>query len=406
MMYDIEAVRADFPALKETVYGKPLVFLDSAASAQKPAVVIEKMSDFYRSSYANVHRGLYALSEKATDAFENARRKIAVFIHADADEVIFTRGSTESINLVASSWGEAFLNAGDEIVLSQAEHHSNIVPWQLLREKKGIVIKVVPVRQDGSLDTDAFHALLSEKTKLVSIMQVSNVLGTVFPVEEIIQSAHDVGAKVLIDGCQAIAHFPVDVRKMDCDFYVFSGHKMYGPTGIGVLYAKKDILKAMPPYQGGGDMIKTVSFEKSTWADPPARFEAGTPAIVQAVGLGYAVDYLTDLTMESIASYEEKTATYLMQALMQINGLRLLGTTNKKAGVASFVIDGIHPQDLSMVLDRQAIAVRVGHHCAQPLHEFLGVSVSTRASLGLYNTIQEVDDLVTALYKAKKMFGV
>lgn len=407
MTYDVEKIRADFPALQTTAHKKPLVFLDSAASAQKPKQVIDAMAAFYETSYANVHRGVYELSEKATDAFEAARRKIAAFIGAESEnEIIFTRGATESLNLVAQTVSLARLKAGDEIIISQAEHHSNIVPWQLWRDRLGFKIKIAPVRDDGSFDFDAFKALLSDKTKLVSVMQVSNVLGTVFPIRDIVKAAHDAGALACVDGCQGVTHFPVDVRDTDCDFYAFSGHKLYGPTGIGVLYGKKSVLETLEPYQCGGDMIKSVSFDKSVWADLPAKFEAGTPAIVQAVGLGCAIDYLNALGMENVAAHEAVLAKKLTETLQNIRGVRLIGTARDKAGVASFVIDGVHPQDASMILDHTGIAVRTGHHCAQPLHERFGLTASIRASVGLYNTAQEIDVLAQGIEKAKKMFGV
>ena len=393
--------------MQTTAHKKPLVFLDSAASAQKPKQVIDAMAAFYETSYANVHRGVYELSEKATDAFEAARRKIAAFIGAESEnEIIFTRGATESLNLVAQTVSLARLKAGDEIIISQAEHHSNIVPWQLWRDRLGFKIKVAPVRDDGSFDFDAFKALLSDKTKLVSVMQVSNVLGTVFPIRDIVKAAHDAGALACVDGCQGVTHFPVDVRDSDCDFYAFSGHKLYGPTGIGVLYGKKSVLETLEPYQCGGDMIKSVSFDKSVWADLPAKFEAGTPAIVQAVGLGCAIDYLNALGMENVAAHEAVLAKKLTETLQNIRGVRLIGTAKDKAGVASFVIDGVHPQDASMILDHTGIAVRTGHHCAQPLHERFGLTASIRASVGLYNTAQEIDVLAQGIEKAKKMFGV
>lgn len=407
MTYDVHKIRADFPALSLQAHGKPLVFLDSAASAQKPAEVVNRMAAFYETSYANVHRGVYELSEKATNAFEEARRKVAAFINAKSEnEIVFTRGATESLNLVAATFGAAHLKAGDEIILSQAEHHSNIVPWQILREKTGVEIKVVPVSDDGAFDFETFEKLLSAKTKLVSVMQVSNVLGSVFPVRQIVEKAHAVGAFVCVDGCQGVTHFKTDVQSLGCDFYAFSGHKLYGPTGIGVLYGKESVLKGLPPYQGGGDMIKSVSFEKSVWADVPARFEAGTPAIAQAVGLGYAVDYLSALGMENIAAHEAGLTKILMQALGETDGVRLIGTVPDKVGVAAFTIDGVHAQDASMILDRQGIAVRTGHHCAQPLHERFGVTATIRASVGLYNTQEDIEALAAGVRKAKKMFGV
>ena len=405
-MFDVEKIRSDFPALSLTVHGKPLIFLDSAASAQKPLCVLESVREEYLNEYANVHRGIYDLSEKATLNFEHARQKVRRFINAASDkEIIFTRGATDSINLVAYTWGAANLKAGDEIILSQAEHHSNIVPWQILQQRIGFKIKVVPVDDKGDFIFEKYLDLLNEKTKLVSVLHVSNVLGTVFPVKEIIRSAHKAGAVVLIDGCQAATHMPVDMQDIDCDFYAFSGHKLYGPTGIGVLYGKLALLEQMPPFEGGGDMIKSVSFEKSVWAEPPARFEAGTPAIMQAVGLGHAIDYVNQIGMNEIDAHERALCRKLQQAVGEIQGVRIIGTSDHKAAVVSFVTDFAHPQDLSMVLDQEGVAVRTGHHCAQPLHERFGVSVSVRASLGVYNTDNDIEGFIRALDKAKRFFA-
>lgn len=406
MSFDVEQIRADFPALSLTVHGKPLVFLDSAASAQKPLRVIDEMKRLYLNEYANVHRGVYELSEKATVNFENARKKVQHFINAASDvEIVFTRGATDSINLVAYTWGAANLRAGDEIILSQAEHHSNIVPWQILQSRIGFKINVAPVDDNGDFDFDAYLKLLNEKTKLVSVAHVSNVLGTIFPVKEISAAAHKVGAVVLIDGCQGATHLTVDVRDIGCDFYAFSGHKLYGPTGIGVLYGRLPVLESMPPFEGGGDMIKTVSFSGSTWAEPPARFEAGTPAIMQAIGLGSAVDYVEKIGMDAIDAHERALGKMMQEQIAAINGVRVIGTSKNKAAVVSFVTDFAHPQDIAMVLDQEAVAVRTGHHCAQPLHERFGVSVSVRASLGVYNTAQDVEKFVAAVVKAKRFFG-
>lgn len=406
MSFDVEQIRADFPALSLTVHGKPLVFLDSAASAQKPLRVIDEMKRLYLNEYANVHRGVYELSEKATVNFENARKKVQHFVNAASDgEIVFTRGATDSINLVAYTWGAANLRAGDEIILSQAEHHSNIVPWQLLQSRIGFKINVAPVDDNGDFDFDAYLKLLNEKTKLVSVAHVSNVLGTIFPVKEISAAAHKVGAVVLIDGCQGATHLTVDVRDIGCDFYAFSGHKLYGPTGIGVLYGHLPVLESMPPFEGGGDMIKTVSFSGSTWAEPPARFEAGTPAIMQAIGLGSAVDYVEKIGMDAIDAHERALGKMMQEQIAAINGVRVIGTSKNKAAVVSFVTDFAHPQDIAMVLDQEAVAVRTGHHCAQPLHERFGVSVSVRASLGVYNTAQDVEKFVAAVVKAKRFFG-
>lgn len=405
MSFDVEKIRADFPALSLTVHGKPLIFLDSAASAQKPLCVLEAMRTQYLNEYANVHRGMYELSEKATLNFERARQKVRRFINAPADkDIVFTRGATDSINLVAYTWGAANLKAGDEIVLSQAEHHSNIVPWQILRERIGFDIKVAPVSDKGDFIFEEYLKLLSGKTKLVSVAHVSNVLGTVFPVKDIIRAAHGVGAVVLVDGCQAAAHMPVDVRDLDCDFYVFSGHKLYGPTGIGVLYGKTDILKEMPPFEGGGDMIKSVSFEKSVWAEPPARFEAGTPAIMQAIGLGHAIDYVGAIGMDAVDAHERLLCAKLQREVGAVSGVRIIGNSDNKAAVVSFVTDFAHPQDIATVLDQEGVAVRTGHHCAQPLHERFGVSVSVRASLGVYNTESDIESFIRALHKVKRFF--
>lgn len=406
MTLDVEKIRADFPALSLKVHGKPLIFLDSAASAQKPLCVLETMQSLYQNEYANVHRGMYELSEKATLNFEQARQKVRRFINASSDkEIIFTRGATDSINLVAYTWGAANLKKGDEIILSQAEHHSNIVPWQILKERIGFEIKVVPVDDKGDFIFEEYLKLLNEKTKLVSVLQVSNVLGTIFPVKEIIREAHKIGAVVLIDGCQAATHMPVDMQDLDCDFYAFSGHKLYGPTGIGILYGKLNLLKEMPPFEGGGDMIKSVSFQKSVWAEPPARFEAGTPAIMQAIGLGHAIDYVNQIGMNEIDAHERALCQKLQQAVAEIQGVRIIGTSDHKAAVVSFVTDFAHPQDLSMILDQEGVAVRTGHHCAQPLHERFGVSVSVRASLGVYNTESDIEAFSQALYKAKRFFS-
>lgn len=406
MSFDVEKIRADFPALSLNVHGKPLVFLDSAASAQKPLCVIDEMKRLYLNEYANVHRGVYELSEKATVNFENARKKVRHFINAASDkEIVFTRGATDSINLVAYAWGAANLRAGDEIVLSQAEHHSNIVPWQILQSRIGFKINVVPVDDNGDFDFDAYLNLLNEKTKLVSVAHVSNVLGTVFSVKEITAAAHKAGAAVLIDGCQGATHLPVDVRDIGCDFYAFSGHKLYGPTGIGVLYGRLPVLETMPPFEGGGDMIKTVSFSGSTWAEPPARFEAGTPAVMQAVGLGLAVDYVEKIGMDAIDAHERALGRMMQDQIAAVDGVRVIGTSKNKAAVVSFVTDFAHPQDIAMVLDQEAVAVRTGHHCAQPLHERFGVSVSVRASLGVYNTAEDVERFVAAVVKAKRFFG-
>ena len=405
MTIDIQKIRADFPALALTVHGKPLTFLDSAASAQKPKEVLDAMRFCYENEYANVHRGMYDLSEKATLNFENARKKVQLFLNAASDkEIVFTRGATDALNLVAYTWGAQNLRAGDEVLITQAEHHSNIVPWQILQKRIPFTLKVAPVSDDGALDMDAFKSLLNEKTKLVSVAHISNVLGTVFPIKEIARLAHAAGAKVLIDGCQGATHVPVDMQDIDCDFYAFSGHKLYGPTGIGVLYGKRAVLEAMEPFEGGGDMIKSVAFSGSVWADVPARFEAGTPPIMQAIGLGFAIDYVQNIGMANIAEHEKRLCGLLQDGVLSVGGTTQIGTAPDKTGLVSFVTDFAHPQDIAMILDQQGVAVRTGHHCAQPLHERFGQSVSVRASLGVYNTKEDIENFVAALHKVKRFF--
>lgn len=405
MTIDIQKIRADFPALALTVHGKPLTFLDSAASAQKPKQVLDAMRFCYENEYANVHRGMYDLSEKATLNFENARKKVQLFLNAASDkEIVFTRGATDALNLVAYTWGAQNLRTGDEVLITQAEHHSNIVPWQILQKRIPFTLKVAPVSDDGALDMDAFKSLLNEKTKLVSVAHISNVLGTVFPIKEIAKLAHAAGAKVLIDGCQGATHVPVDMQDIDCDFYAFSGHKLYGPTGIGVLYGKRAVLEAMEPFEGGGDMIKSVAFSGSVWADVPARFEAGTPPIMQAIGLGFAIDYVQNIGMANIAEHEKRLCGLLQDGVLSVGGTTQIGTAPDKTGLVSFVTDFAHPQDIAMILDQQGVAVRTGHHCAQPLHERFGQSVSVRASLGVYNTKEDIENFVAALHKVKRFF--
>jgi len=402
--FDVESVRADFPILSRLVHGKPLVYLDSAASAQKPRAVIEAVTRAYTEDYANVHRGAYYLSETSTVAYEAAREKVRAFINAASiSEIVFTKGATEAINLVAASYGRTFIKAGDEIVLTALEHHSNIVPWDLLRTATGCVLKFVPITQDGTVNIADFAAVIGPRTKLVAIAHVSNVLGTVMPIRAVADLAHAAGAKILIDGCQGIVHAQVDVRALDCDFYAFSGHKLYGPTGIGVLWAREALLDAMPPYQGGGDMIETVAFSGCTWAPLPAKFEAGTPPIVQAIGLGAAIDYINTLDRDAVLAHEDDLLTYAMAQLGQIPGLRLIGTAPGKAAVQSFVMEGAHPHDIATVLDRSGVCVRAGHHCAQPLMEAMGVAATARASFAFYNTKAEVDALVKALVKAREL---
>ncbi len=404
--FDVDAVRRDFPILSREVHGQKLVFLDSAASAQKPRQVLDAERHIYEHEYANVHRGIHYLSQVCTDRMEAAREKVRAFLNAGSEkEIVFTRNATESINLVAASWGRTFLNEGDEIVISEMEHHSNIIPWQFLRDEKGIVLRIAPVGDEGEFLMDDFAGLLNERTKLVAITHMSNVLGTIVPVKDVVRMAHDAGAKVLLDGAQAVTHIPVDVKDLDCDFYVFSGHKLYGPSGIGVLYAKEALLDAMPPYMGGGEMIRSVTFEKAEWADLPYKFEAGTPAIAQSVGLGAAVDYVTGLGLDAIGAHEADLLTYANQRLSSIDGLKLIGTAPGKSSVVSFTMDCAHPHDIGTLVDRAGVAIRVGHHCAQPLMDRMGVAATARASFGLYNTRAEVDVLTRALEGVREFFG-
>lgn len=406
MMYDVEKIRADFPILSEEIRGQSLVFLDSAASAQKPRQVIDRVSDVYETSYANVHRGLHYLSEHATAAYEGAREKIRAFINADdVREVIYTKGATDAINLVAGSWGRQNLQAGDEIIISYAEHHSNIVPWQLLCEEKGAVLKVIPVDDEGALHLDDFTALLSERTKIVAVTHVSNVLGTVLPIKEMARLAHQQGAVIMIDGCQGITHITIDVQDLDCDFYAFSGHKLYGPSGIGVLYGKAHLLEAMPPYQSGGDMIERVTFAKTTWAELPHKFEAGTPPIAQAIGLGAAIDYVRSIGIAAIAAHEQDLLNYTTQKLSAVDGVRLIGTAAGKVSVISFVMDCAHPHDIATIVDQTGVAIRAGHHCAQPLIDRFEIPSAARASFGMYNTRDDADRLVASLEKVKEIFA-
>jgi cysteine desulfurase/selenocysteine lyase len=404
--FAVETVRQDFPILKRQVHGKPLVYLDNAATSQKPQVVIETLHRYYTEENANIHRGVHYLSEKATQAYENARAKIQRFLNAPSDrEIIFTRSVTEAINLVVHSYGRKFLRAGDEIIISAMEHHSNIVPWQILCEEKGAVLRVVPIDDTGEFLLDAYEKLLNPKTKIVAVTHVSNALGSITPIRQIIDLAHRRGIPVLVDGAQAVPHFKVDVQELDCDFYGFSGHKLYGPTGIGVLYGKAELLEAMPPYQGGGDMIRSVTFEKTIYAPIPSKFEAGTPYIAGGIGLGAAVDYLEDLGMEAINAYEHELLCYATGALSAIPGVRIFGTAKEKAGVLSFSIEGVHPHDIGTILDQEGIAIRTGHHCAQPVMERFGVPAMARASLAFYNTRQEIDALVAGIQKVKEVFG-
>ncbi|MET0271716.1 MAG: cysteine desulfurase [Phenylobacterium sp.] len=404
MAFDAEAVRAEFPILQRQVNGKPLVYLDSAASAQKPRAVIDAMVHAMEHSYANVHRGLHTLANETTDAYENARKSVAGFINAAPTEIVFTKGGTEAINLVAAGLG-ATLKAGDEIVLSEMEHHANIVPWHFLRERQGIVLRFTPVTDGGELDLSAFQALLNEKTRVVALSHMSNVLGTINPVRDMTRMAHEAGALVLLDGCQAVVHKVVDVKDLDVDFYVFSGHKLYGPTGIGALYGKAERLAALPPYQGGGEMIGQVSLESITYADPPHRFEAGTPPILEAIGLGAAIDWLSGLDRTAVAEHEHRLYQRVRERLSGFNWLRVLGEAPGKGAILSFTIDGAHAHDVAQILDRYGMAVRAGTHCAEPLMKRFGVTSSARASFALYNTEAEADSFVDALTKTQAFFA-
>jgi len=404
--FDVARVREDFPILKEKVHGKPLVYFDNAATSQKPRTVIEAERKFYLSECSNVHRGVHYLSEQATRAYEDARVKVQRLINAaEAREIVFVRGTTEAINLVASSYGRKNVAAGDEVVITAMEHHSNIVPWQILCEEMGARLRVAPINDAGELIFEEFEKLLNARTRFVSVAHVSNALGTINPVRRIIEASHRWNVPVLLDGAQAAAHLKVDVRALDCDFYTISGHKIFGPTGIGVLYGKAQVLESMPPYQGGGDMISSVSFEKTTYNVIPAKFEAGTPNIAGTIGLGAAIDYVNALGFENLAPYEHELLVYATEALSRIPGLRLIGTAKEKAAVISFVMDGLHPHDVGTVLDQEGIAVRTGHHCAQPLMDRFEVPATTRASLAFYNTFEEVDALVKGIEKVKEILG-
>jgi len=403
---DVVSIRQDFPILAETIYGKPFTFLDSAASAQKPKVVIDTISNLYSHGYANIHRGMYKISQEATEAYEATRGTVQRLLNAASSrECIFVKNTTEGINLVAQSYGRAFLEAGDEIILTTLEHHSNIVPWQLLAEEKGLKIKVVPLFDDGQIDFEAYLKLLSAKTKMVAVAHISNAIGTILPVKKIIKAAHDVGSKVLIDGSQAVPHMAVDVRDLDADFYVFTGHKTFGPTGIGVLYGKEDLLDKMPPWQGGGDMIENVTFEKTTYNELPHKFEAGTPNIAGGIGLNAALKYIEGVGYGAIAVHEAELLRYGTEQLRGINKLKLIGTAREKAAIISFVLKDIHPHDVGTILDQGGIAVRTGHHCAQPLMDRFGVSATVRASFALYNTKEEIDRLVTGIHKTLDIFS-
>jgi cysteine desulfurase/selenocysteine lyase len=404
--YDVEAIRRDFPILHQKVYGHDLVYLDNAATSQKPKSVIDVISHYYESGNANIHRGVHYLSEHATEEHEAARRTVQTFLNAaDKREIIFVRSATEAINLVAQSYGRKHVKAGDEIVITAMEHHSNIVPWQMLCEEKEAILKVVPINDRGELILEELPKLLSPKTRLVAITQVSNALGTINPLRKVVEIAHAHNVPVLVDGAQAVPHLKVDVQALDVDFYVFSGHKVYGPTGIGVLYGKRALLEAMPPYQGGGDMIRSVTFEKTLYNDLPYKFEAGTPNIGGAIGLGVAIDYVTQLGLDNIAAHEHELLVYGTEALLAIPGVKLIGTAKEKAAVISFLIDGIHPHDIGTILDREGIAIRTGHHCAQPVMQRYKIPATARASFALYNTREEVDALVEGIKKVKEVFA-
>jgi cysteine desulfurase / selenocysteine lyase len=402
---DVERVRADFPVLQQQVHGKRLVYLDNAATTQKPTSVIDAITHYYRTDNANIHRGVHTLSQRATDAFEGARGKVRAFVNARSErEIVFTRGTTEAINLVAASWARANVRAGDEILITEMEHHSNIVPWQILCEQTGATLCIAPIDDAGELILDRFRELLNNRTKLVAMTHCSNALGTINPVKKIIEWAHALGAIVLIDGAQAAPHLVVDVQRLDCDFYALSGHKLYGPTGIGVLYGKERLLEQMAPYQSGGDMVKSVTFKKTTYNDLPYKFEAGTPAIAEAIGLGAAIDYVTAIGLETIAAHEKMLLAYAASAVLDIDGLRLVGTARDKAGILSFALDGIHPHDIGTILDHEGVAIRAGHHCAMPVMQRFGLPATARASFGMYNTHTDVDVLVQAIRRAHEVF--
>ncbi len=406
MNFDVEKIRADFPILRQEIRNRPLVYLDNAATCQKPQVVIDSIVKMYSHDYANVHRGVHTLSERATAAYEGARKKVKAFINAQSHkEIIFVRGATEGINLVAQTFGKANLKAGDEILITAMEHHSNIVPWQMLCEETGAKLKVAPINLQGELIIEQFMALLTEKTRLVSVAHMSNALGTVNPVKEIISAVHEKGIKVLLDGAQAVPHMEVDMQELDCDFYVFSGHKLYAPSGIGVLYGKQELLEAMPPYQGGGDMIRKVTFEETEYNVVPYKFEAGTPSIADTVGLGAALDYLSGIGMAEIAAYEAELLSYATEKAKQIKGLKIIGEAAQKGAILSFVLEKIHPHDIGTMLDSLGIAVRAGHHCAMPVMDFFQVPATARASFAMYNTKQEIDTLMTGINQLIEVFG-
>ncbi|MBI3586839.1 MAG: cysteine desulfurase [Ignavibacteriales bacterium] len=403
--FDVARIRKDFPILSLNVHGKPLVYLDNAATSQKPQCVINAINEYYRSENSNIHRGVHYLSEKATQEYENVRTKVQRFINASSvKEIIFARGTTEGINLVASTYGRKAINAGDEVLISAMEHHSNIVPWQILCEEKGATLRVIPINDSGEIILDEYQKLLGRKTKIVSLAHVSNALGTINPIKQMIALAHQQGVIVLIDGAQAIPHLNVDVRELDCDFYVFSAHKVYGPTGVGVLYGKYDILDAMPPYQGGGDMIKSVTFEKTIYNDLPYKFEAGTPNIADGIGFGAALDYIAQLDWQAVSEYEHELLQYATEVISGIDGVKIIGTAKEKASVISFVLDGVHPHDIGTILDQEGIAIRTGHHCAQPVMQRFNIPATARASLALYNTKAEIERLAAGIQKVIEVF--
>ena len=404
--FNLTEIRDDFPILKREIHGKPLAYLDNAATTQKPNSVIQALKNYYEVENSNVHRGVHYLSEQATSNYENVRSKVKQFINAsDEREIIFVRGTTEGINLVAQTYGRRHISKGDEVVISIMEHHSNIVPWQLLCDELGAVLRVIPINDDGELEVEEYRKLLNSRTKLVSVVHVSNTLGTVNPIDRVIELAHDMGVPVLVDGAQSVPHMAVDVKKLGCDFYTFSGHKMYGPTGIGVLYGKAELLDSMPPYQGGGDMIKSVTIEKTIFNSLPYKFEAGTPNIGGVIGLGAAIDYVTSLGFKQIYAKEKVLLEYGTECLNEINGVRVIGNAKKKAGILSFVVDGIHPHDIGTILDADGVAIRSGHHCTQPLMKRLGVDATARASLAFYNTSEEIDQMIKAVNKAIELFN-
>ncbi len=404
--FAVDQYRKDFPILAQSINGHPLAYLDNGASAQKPRMVIEAMTRFMENDYANIHRGVYQLSQKATDKYEAVRGIVRRFINAEyEDEIVFTHGATESINLVAQTWGRKFLNSGDEIIITALEHHANIVPWQMLREQIGIVLKIAPITPQGEVRVEDIKALITPRTKLIGFAHVSNVLGTILPVADICAIARASNIVTLVDGCQGICHLPVDVRALGCDFYVFSGHKLYGPNGIGILYGRRDILASMPPYQGGGDMIESVTFEKTTYKEAPHRFEAGTPPITETIGLGAAIEYVSTIGMARIARHEDEILVYASEKLSAIDGLKIIGTAPHKSGIVSFTMKDAHPHDIGTILDKCGVAIRAGHHCAQPLMEHLGLAATARASFGLYTMREDIDALVVGLEKVREIFG-